>query len=78
MRKLQVVSLLTLIGVSMLPASAEQSLLNCNKAVFDYKVVTEIDKQAVKEGQWICGTPALMAKHKIRVACSKVTTQVTH
>ena len=72
------VSLLALIGVSMLPASAEQSLLNCNKAVFDHRATTEIYKQAVKEGQWICGTPALMAKHKIRVACSKVTSQVTH
>ena len=78
MRKPQVVSLLILIGVSMLPASAEQYLLNCNKAVFDHRAVIEIYKHLVKEGQWICGTPALMAKHKMRVACSKVTAQVTH
>jgi hypothetical protein len=78
MTKLQMASLLALIGVSMIPASAEQSLIECNRAVFDYRAITGFDKTAATEGSWICGTSALMAKHQMRVACSKVTTQTIY
>lgn len=72
MRKLHVASLLALIGLFVLPASADQTALDCDKAVANYWVIAEFDNQAVREGYRICGTPALMAKNQMRVACSRV------
>jgi hypothetical protein len=64
-----------LVGVAtltMLPASAEQSLLDCNKAISTYTAVTDFDRNAVEKGQWICLTPVLMARDEMQTACSKV------
>jgi len=53
------------------PASANQTTLDCDKAVANYRAITEFDKRAVREGHRICGTPALIAREQMRVACTK-------
>ena len=58
--------------LSIFPASAHQTTLDCDRAVANYRIIAEFDKRAIENGYLICGTPALMAKDQIRVACSKV------
>ena len=58
----------------ILPASANQTTSDCDKAIANYQAITEFDKQAVKERLQICGTPALIAREQMRVACMVVET----
>ena len=69
MRAAQPTHFLAVVMCLILPASANQTTLDCDKAVANYRAITEFDKQAVKAGHRICGTPALMARDQMRISC---------
>jgi len=60
----------------ILPASANQTTLDCDKAVANYRAITEFDKRAVREGHRICGTPALISREQVRISCLKASLSV--
>lgn len=63
---------LAVTALSIVSANAHQTNLDCDRAVETYQAVTEFDKEAVKKGLQICGTPAMMARAQMRVACNTV------
>jgi len=71
-RAVQPTYFLAVTVILILPASANQTTLDCDKAVANYRAITEFDEQAIKAGHRICGTPALIAREQVRVACLKV------
>lgn len=69
---LRTIAYLAVTASSIIPASAHQITLACDKAVANYLAIAEFDKQAVREGHRICGTPALRVREQVRIACPKV------
>lgn len=64
------VLVLSLIGLSaILPASAEQSMRQCNLARYDLESIIRFDNNAVARGHMICWTPRMSAESKVRHYC---------
>jgi len=65
-------------GISaILPASADQAMLQCNLARYELETIVRFDNHATARGLTICGTPQMSARYKVQQYCGTRTHPVT-